>query len=52
MLTMTQIDYIRKAFFEEGLNISQIAKTFSCDRKTVRKYLAIEDFNQPFPKAK
>lgn len=43
---MSQIDHIRKAFFEEGHTITQIAGIFSCDRKTVRKYLAIEDFNQ------
>jgi len=43
---MTQIDHIRKAFFEEGYNISQIAKLYACDRKTIRKYLAMDDFNQ------
>ena len=49
---MTQIDHIRKAFFEEGLNISQIAKLYSCDRKTIRKYLAMDDFNQAIPAQK
>jgi len=52
MLTMTQVDHIRKAYFEEGRNITQIAEIFSCDRKTVRKYLAIDDFNQPVPHPK
>jgi len=52
MLTMTQIDPIRKALFEEGHTITQIAEIFSCDRETVRKYVAIEDFNQPAPHAK
>lgn len=46
---MTQIDHIRKSFFEEGFNISQIAKLYSCDRKTIRKYLAMDDFNQVTP---
>lgn len=49
---MTQVDHIRKAYFEEGHNITQIAEIFSCDRKTVRKYLAIDDFNQPAPHPK
>jgi transposase len=46
MLTMTQIDYIRKAFFEEGKNISQIAKIYRRDRKTVRRYINQDDFNE------
>lgn len=49
---MTQIDHIRKVFFEEGLNISQIAKLYSCDRKTIRKYLAKDDFNPILPMPK
>ena len=49
---MTQIDHIRNAFFEKGHNITQIAEIFSCDRKTVRKYLAIENFNETAPRCK
>ncbi len=47
MLTMTQINDIRKAFFEEGQNISQIARTYRVDRKTVRRYINKTDWNQP-----
>ena len=47
MLTMTKIDDIRKAFFEEGRSISEISREESLDRKTVRKYVVREDFNQP-----
>ena len=47
MLTMTKIDDIRKAFFEEGISISEISRKQSIDRKTIRKYIAKEDFNQP-----
>ncbi|CAA7600770.1 IS21 transposase-type HTH domain protein [Acididesulfobacillus acetoxydans] len=46
---MTQVDLIRKAFFEEGLNVSELAERFSHDRKTIRKYLETEDWNEPVP---
>lgn len=45
MLTMTQIDDIRKAFFMKGQNISEIAREFQKDRKTIRKYIYREDWN-------
>jgi len=45
MLTMTQIDNIRKAFFMKGQNISEIAREFQKDRKTIRKYIYQEDWN-------
>jgi transposase len=51
MLTMTQVHDIRKLYFEEGKNISQIAKMTGFDRKTVRNYLKIDDFNSPVPSA-
>ena len=44
MLTMTKIDDIRKAFFEEGISISEISRKQSTDRKTIRKYISKEDF--------
>ena len=46
---MVQIHDIRKMFFEEGKNISQIAKTTGFDRKTVRCYLAKDDWNMNVP---
>jgi len=49
MLTMTQVHNIRKLYFEEGKNISQISKETGFDRKTVRHYLKIDDFNTPIP---
>jgi transposase len=51
MLTMTEINDIRKAFFEKGMNISDISRDFSIDRKTVRKYINQEDFNEKPPLA-
>jgi len=46
---MTQVHNIRKLYFEEGKNISQISKETGFDRKTVRNYLKIDDFNVPVP---
>jgi transposase len=46
MLTMTQVHDIRKQFFEEGKTISQIGRETGFDRKTIRAYLAKQDFNQ------
>ena len=49
MLTMTRINDIRKAYFENGFTISAIAARFGIDRKTARKYIEKEDFNEPPP---
>ena len=46
MLTMTQKNHIRKMFFEQGMNISEIANETTNDRKTVRKYLEQENWCQ------
>ena len=51
MLTMTRIDDIRHAYFEEGRTISGISTEYDLDRKTVRKYVMKEDFNAVVPSA-
>ncbi len=51
MLTMTRIDDIRHAYFEEGRTISEISTEYALDRKTVRKYVMKEDFNAVVPSA-
>ncbi len=48
---MTEINDIRNAFFEKGMNISDISRDFSIDRKTVRKYINQENFNENPPLA-
>ncbi|MHB1376219.1 MAG: IS21 family transposase [Candidatus Humimicrobiaceae bacterium] len=48
---MTQVHNIRKLYFEEGKNISQISKETGFDRKTVRNFLKKDDFNEPLPPA-
>jgi DNA-binding NarL/FixJ family response regulator len=50
MLTMSQINNIREAF-ELGKKISQIAREFKVDEKTVRKYLKQQDFSPAMPVA-
>jgi len=49
MLIMAQVNLIRKMYFEEGANISEISRKTGHDRKTVRMYLEQEDFNQEIP---
>jgi len=43
---MTQKHDIRKLYFEEGKNISEISREIGRDRKTVRIYLKKEDWNE------
>ena len=50
MLTTTQIHDIRKQYFEEGKNISEISKETGHDRKTIRWYIEKDDWNTPKPK--
>ena len=45
--TMDQIHHIRELFFEQGLNLSDIAEASGFNWKTVRKYVDMEDFNIP-----
>ena len=49
MLTMDQIHHIRALYYEQGYNISEIAKATNRDWKTVAKYIDITDFNEPQP---
>ena len=51
MLSMTQQNDIRKLYFEQGNNISQISKITGNDRKTIRKYIEIDDWS-PKPEVK
>ena len=49
---MTQIRDIRKMYFEEGKNVSQISKETGHDRKTIRGYLNKEYWNRDLPRVK
>ena len=42
---MTQLHDIRKLYYEEGKNISEIARQTGHDRKTVRASIGKEDWN-------
>jgi len=48
---MTQTNLIRASFFYEGNNISQVARDFQVDRKTARKYIGQDDWNEVPPVA-
>ena len=49
MFSMDQIKHIRELFYRQGKNISEIARETDCDWKTVRKYIDMDDFNEPVP---
>ena len=49
MLAMDQIHHIRTLYYEQGYNISDIAKATGRDWKTVAKYVDMADFNEPLP---
>ena len=49
MLAMDQIYHIRELYYEQGYNISEIAKATDRDWKTVAKYIDMADFNEPLP---
>jgi len=47
MLKMKNITNLRKMYFEDGDNISQIQKETGFDRKTIRKFIDKKDWNDP-----
>ena len=49
MYTMDQIHTIRDLYYNQGLNLTEVAKKMKCDWRTVRKYVDLEDFSPPKP---
>lgn len=49
-LAMDQIHRIRELFYQQDMNISEIASVTGFNWKTVQKYVDMEDFNPPPPK--
>ncbi len=49
---MADIDRIRRLYFEKGRSYAQIARETEFDVKTIKKYIAQEDFNLPLPEPK
>lgn len=47
--TMDQIHHIRDLYYQQDKNISQIASETGLNRKTISKYVDMEDFNTPSP---
>lgn len=46
---MTQVQCIRDMFFRQGKTQAEIARILKVDRKTIRKYLDQDNFNQETP---
>lgn len=46
MLTMTQVNIIRTSYYGQGKTITEIARETGYDRKTIRKFLNQESFNE------
>lgn len=51
MLTITQIHYIRKLFYDKGKSLTEIEKATGHNYRTIKKYIECEDFNES-PKIK
>ena len=49
MYTMDQIHTIRDFFYNQGLNMAEVAEKVGCDWRTVKKYVDQEDFSPPKP---
>ena len=49
MLTMAKQKDIRDAYFRKGWTISKIGREWNIDRKTVRKYIHVDDWNEALP---
>lgn len=49
-IAVAQTDSIRQLFFEKGLGYAEIVRTTGFEVKTVKKYVHMENFNQPLPK--
>lgn len=47
MLSMDDIKYIKRLYEKEGLSIREIMRRTGYHYETVRKYLDMEDFNEP-----
>jgi len=48
MIDMPEAQSIR-SMFQQGYRVAEIAKTMKISEPTVRKYIKMEDFNQPVP---
>lgn len=49
MFTMDQVHTIRELYYNQGLNMAEVAAKVGCNWKTVRKYIDQEDFSLPKP---
>jgi len=47
VLTITQIHYIRKLFFDKGKSLTEIEEATGHNYRTIKKYVDCDDFNEP-----
>jgi len=52
VLTITQVHYIRKLFFDKGKTFAEIEKATGHNYRTIRKYIEMKDFNESPKKVK
>ncbi len=50
MLAITQVNYIRKLYFDKGKSFTEIEKATGHNYRTIKKYVEQEDFNEPLVK--
>ncbi len=49
MYTMDQVHTIRQLYYDQGLNLKEVAEKMKCDWRTVKKYVDQDDFSPPKP---
>ncbi len=47
MLTITQVHYIRKLFYDKGKSFTEIEEATGHNYRTIKKYIECDDFNEP-----
>ncbi len=52
MLTITQVHYIRKLYYEKGKNYAEIARATGHNHRTIKKYIEKTDFRETPRKVK
>ena len=50
MIAMDQIHHIRHQYYGQGKSISEIATETGYNWKTIKKFVKMEDFNEPLPR--
>jgi len=46
VLTITQVNYIRKLYFDKGKSLSEIENATGHNYRTIKKFIDCDDFNE------